>query len=76
MNLDFTPLFSAFEWFLPLMFIMSKFAFASMSGDIKPGLERNQTLIICSLFLLITLGLRGALASFNKSGKKHGLEPV
>jgi len=65
MNLDFTPIFSAFAWFLPFMFAMSAYAFASINDDIKPGLEKNQTLIICGLCLLIVIGLLGALGLFN-----------
>ena len=65
MNLVFTPLFSALAWFLPFMFAMSAYVFASINDDIKPSLEENQTIIICSLCLLIALGLFGALGLFN-----------
>lgn len=64
MHLDFSPLFSALAWFLPFMFAMSAYAYASMNDDIKLYLDENQTYFICSFCLLIALGVIGALGFF------------
>lgn len=65
MHQDFSSLFSAFAWFLPFMFAMSAYAYASMDDDIKHGLDKNQTLVICIFCLLIALGVIGALGLFD-----------